>query len=119
MPLLGALHPRGDGLEFRHSLLRGAADISAAAAVGGPTPLSLARAAGGGAVGSVTHLVLEAARPWSRHTHQLFSAAARARAVELMLIGELLSRDERFLPYGPQAVLDAWEEFVVKHAVSR
>ena len=36
-----------------------------------------------------------------------------------MLIGELLSREERFAAYGPQAVVDAWMTFVVPKAVSR
>ena len=36
-----------------------------------------------------------------------------------MLIGELLSREERFAAYGPQAVVDAWMTFVVPQAVSR
>ena len=36
-----------------------------------------------------------------------------------MLVGELLSREERFAAYGPQAVVDAWMTFVVPQAVSR
>ena len=36
-----------------------------------------------------------------------------------MLIGELLSREERFAAYGPQAVVDAWMGFVVPKALSR
>ena len=36
-----------------------------------------------------------------------------------MLIGELLSREDRFAAYGPQAVVDAWMTFVVPQAVSR
>ena len=35
-----------------------------------------------------------------------FPAPARARAVELMLIGELLSREERYAAYGPQGVFE-------------
>ena len=66
-----------------------------------------------------TRQILEAAKPWSRHTHKLFPAPARARAVELMLVGELLSREERFAAYGPVAVVDAWMAFVVPKAVSR
>ena len=36
-----------------------------------------------------------------------------------MLVGELLSREERFEAYGPRAVVDAWMGFVVPRAVSR
>ena len=78
-----------------------------------------AAAAGRAAEDTAAFLVLEAAKPWSRNTHQLFPAPARARAVELMLIGELMSREERFAAYGPQAVVDAWMTFVVPPAVSR
>ena len=42
-----------------------------------------------------------------------------SRAVKLMLVGELLSREERFAAYGPQAVVDAWMAFVVPGAVDR
>jgi len=103
-------------------LLRGGADVYAAARSGGPTPHSLAKATetvGGAEEGTPSFLILEAAKPWSRKTHDLFPAPARARAVELMLIGELLSRESRFEAYGPQAVVDAWMTFVVPQAVSR
>ena len=36
-----------------------------------------------------------------------------------MLIGELLSREERFAAYGPQAVVDVWMTLVVPKVVSR
>ena len=36
-----------------------------------------------------------------------------------MLIGELLSRQERFAAYGPQAVVDTWMTLVVPHTVAR
>ena len=36
-----------------------------------------------------------------------------------MLIGELLSREERFKPYGPQAVVDVWMTLVVPKMVDR
>ena len=104
------------------ALLRAGADIHAAAEPGGPTPLSRAReleAAGGATEGTAAFLVLEAAKSWSRKTHRLFPAPARARVTDLMLIAELLSREERFAAYGPQAVVDAWMVFVVPRAVSR
>ena len=74
---------------------------------------------GGAKEGTAAFLILEAAKPWSRKTHKLFPEPARARAVELMLVGELLSREERFEAYGPRAVVDAWMGFVVPRAVSR
>jgi hypothetical protein len=36
-----------------------------------------------------------------------------------MLVGELLSRKERFAAYGPQAVADAWMTFVAAPDVDR
>ena len=36
-----------------------------------------------------------------------------------MLVGELLSREERFAAYGPVAVVDVWMNFVLPQAVSR
>ena len=74
---------------------------------------------GPAAKGTAAFLVLEAAKPWSRKTHKLFPAPARARAVELMLVGELLSRKERFAAYGPQAVVDVWMTFVIPNTVGR
>ena len=103
-------------------LLRAAADVKAAAVPGGSTPFALAQVAlveGKAKADSAAFLVLAAAKPWSRQTHKLFPAPARARAVELMLVGELLSREERFAAYGPQAVVDAWMTFVVPGAVGR
>ena len=104
------------------ALLRAGANVHAAAEPGGPTPLSLAQAlaaAGGAKEGTAAFLVLEAAKPWSFQTHKLFPEKARARAVALMLVGELLSRKERFAAYGPQAVADAWMTFVAAHDVDR
>ena len=75
--------------------LRDGADLEAADGAG-PTPLSLARAlqqAGEAGEDTAAGLVLDAAKPWSQQTHALFPAAARARAVELMLLGHRLSRE--------------------------
>ena len=68
--------------------------------------------------GSAAHVVLESGAPWSRQTHRFYPPAVRARVFKLVLLGELLSRDERFKPYGPQAVVDAFEAHVIPHAVS-
>ena len=110
--------------------LRDGASLHAASATGGPTPLSLARAimlAAGDAAGDVASRddgstaaahVLQAARPWSRDTHALFPAAARARATELLITGHRLSREPRFAP-GAVALLDVWVGWVMPHAVTR
>lgn len=106
------------------ALLRGGASLHAAAATGGPTPLSLARAimlAADDATtddGSAAAVVLQAARPWSRDTHALFPAAARARAVELLIMGQRLSREPPFAA-GAVALLDVWVGSVMPHAVLR
>ena len=65
------------------ALLRSGADLRAAAATGGPTPLSLAQqmqAVGDAPGDSAAELVLFADQPWSPHTHNLFPGVARARA---------------------------------------
>ena len=88
--------------------LRAGADIYAAAMLGGPTPLSLARAAAAGraAEGSAAFLVLEAAKPWSRQTHKYFPAAARARAVELMRLALARGALRRVRPTGGGRCVD-------------
>ena len=89
--------------------------------VGGPTPLSLAQAlgeAGKAAAGSAAELVRRAAEPWSPEAHILFPAAARARAVELLRLGFLLSWQPRF--WGVEgALMDAWLDGVIPSAVDR
>ena len=103
------------------ALLRGGADLHAAAEPGGPTPLSLAqdlKAAGGAAAGTAAFLVLEAAKPWSRQTHKYFPAAARARAVELWPWAFRFSRQPRFAG-AEQAMFDVWMTGVLGHAVTR
>ena len=112
---------RGGRGRGRGGLARGQSGL-AASLVYGRTPRSVAQAlreANKAGIGTTAHMVLQAAGPWSRQTHRYFPAVARARAVELMLIGELLSREERFAAYGPQAVVDAWMHLVVPKAVGR
>uniref|UniRef100_A0A7S3ASR4 Uncharacterized protein n=1 Tax=Haptolina ericina TaxID=156174 RepID=A0A7S3ASR4_9EUKA len=100
-------------------LLRGGADLHATAVADRPTPLSLAHAldtAGNAAEGTAAHLVLRAAGPWSEQTHELFPVDARARAVELLLLGHRLSREERF--FGQEmAFVDAWMHHMMPQAV--
>jgi hypothetical protein len=115
------------GADRALALLRGGADLRAAAAgADAPTPVSLAeqlRAEGSAPTGSAADLVLRAAKPWSPQTHHLFPSEARARAVELTLLGAQLSREARFEkeddPNGGVAVWDVWMGFVVPHAVTR
>lgn len=84
-----------------------------------PTPLKLARAAL--ARGSTAHegaqLIVDAAAPWSPRNHALFPKAARARAVELLLLGRLLAREARFEGKSI-ALLDVWQH-VLAFAVGR
>ena len=104
-----------------HALLRNGASILAAAAPGYPTPLSLARelhAKGEAAEGSAAALVLKAAAPWSRATHELFPDAARAYAVRMLLVGHHLSRLPKYEKVA-QAVFDLWVEHMMPHMVTR
>ena len=100
------------------ALLRAGADLHAAAEPGGPTPLSLAQAlaaAGGAAEGTAAFLVLEAAKPWSRKTHKYFPEPARARAVELLRVGQWFKR----LPSDFPIPFEVFEVFVMPHLVTR
>ena len=81
-------------------------------------PLSLARAmaaAGGAAEGTAAFLVLEAAKPWSRKTHKYFPAPARARAAELLRVGQWFKR----LPSDFPIQFEVWEMFVMPHVFTR
>ena len=107
--------------ERARALLRDGVNLHAAAAVDGPTPLTLARAlhaAGGATEGTAAHLVLQAAASWSEQTHNLFPATVRAHAVVLMVLGHRLSRQERF--FGQEVSLfDVWMHHVMPHAINR
>ena len=96
-------------------LLRAGVDIHAAAGPGGPTPLSFAQdlEAAARPVIHSAFLVLEAAKPWSRETHHLFPAEARARAEELWPTGFRLSQQYGF-PYE-----DVWMTIVIPREVTR
>ena len=103
-----------------HALLRnGASILAASSAPGDPTPLSLARslhAKGEAAEGSAAALVLKAAAPWSRATHELFPDAARAYAVQMLLVGHRLSRLPNYESVA-QAVIDLWVDHMMPHIV--
>jgi hypothetical protein len=109
------------------ALIVGGADLHASdgAGPGAPTPLGLARALLARAPGAAdesaaasARLVVDAAAPWSPANHALFPAAARARALQLLLLGHLLSREARF-ERKERALLDAWQAHVMAHAVCR
>ena len=113
-------------------MLRDGADIHAEVKPFGVTPLSIAQDLAAAARPVIQRaflhgfaeilapgvhnalLVLEAAKPWSRKTHTLFPAPARARAADLMRAasGSLLPSDFP-IPF------ELWETFVMPHAVTR
>jgi hypothetical protein len=66
----------------------------------------------------VADLVLHAAEPWSPTTHHLFPSGARARAVDMMLIGCLLSRSTRFEAQA-NSLFDVWMDVLMPHVVLR
>ena len=68
--------------------------------------------------GAPADLVMRAARRWSPANHELFPDAARARAVDLLLLGHLLSRESQF-EGAAQAVVDIWLAGVMPMAVER
>jgi hypothetical protein len=63
-----------------------------------------------------TKAVIES--PVVKAGQKLFPKAARTRAVELLLLGALLAREERFANKAT-AVLDVWRQHMMAHAVSR
>ena len=75
---------------------------------------------GAAAAGSAAHVVLEWGVPWSRQTHRFYPPEVRARVVEVLLRPcALLSRkDPRFEGYGATAMVDAFEESLVKYVVA-
>ena len=118
---LGMLTP-----ECARALLRDGADLHARSLAGGPTPLSLARAAaahGEAPAGSTAWLVLRAAAPWSPDTHEFMPMTARARARELLGIGYALARSGSSNSSGcrvdAHALVDVWTAFVLPHAITR
>ena len=65
--------------------------------------------------GTAAFLVLEAAKPWSRKTHKYFPEPARARAAELLRVGQWFKR----LPSDFPIPFELWEVFVMPHMVTR
>lgn len=100
------------------SLLRNGADLHVRlhATAASALELALQKAALGGASdGSPASLVIRAAEPWSEATHSLFPHLARARAVELMLLGHLLA--SRMQLGG--TLTDVWVHHVLPYAIDR
>ena len=132
--------------ERTFALLRDGADIHAEATYPfGATPLSFAQAPGeaarpdihradlhGFAARAWHHaahnalLVLEAAKPWSRETHEYFPTPARARVAELLRVEQLIRRgktmykaDGVLVDYANPGFADVFKAFVIPHAVGR
>jgi len=100
-------------------LLRDGAGLHATLGVGRSTPLTIARQLhdkGQAPTGSAAWLVLSAAQPWSRATHELFPNETRRRAAELCHVGSLLAY--RFSPL-QGALLDVWTEVLLPLALFR
>jgi hypothetical protein len=115
---LGVFQLDGSGMR---SLLRSGSDPFASNGRGGPTPVSLAgrmAETGRAPKGSTARLLLLAAGRWSPVSHELFPEPARWRAVELMRLGWLLSREARFCGE-EQALVDIWRSCVLPLAVTR
>ena len=101
------------------TLLRSGADPHARADSSAPSPLQLARllyAPLPPPQGSAAWLVVQASQPWSPKTHAFFPAQARARAVELLLVGVALARSARC---SGSAIEDVWVDSVMPHAITR
>ena len=102
-------------------LLRNGADIHAAGHGSWSTPLATAHKIttdlASGEQRESAQLVL-AASVWSESSHQLFPEGARMRAAQLVRIGFLLSRQDRFAN-NAQAVMDTWRGFVMPHVITR
>ena len=102
-------------------LLRAGDDIySSDGEVDAPTPLSIAQsliARAGFEHHDGAKLIVSAAEPWSRHTHELFPLEARRRAVELQMVGQLLAKQPMFANQ-EMAFLDVWTH-VMAYAVTR
>ena len=98
-------------IERAIALLRDGAILAARPSPCTPSPLQLAMAPG--APPAIAALFERAAQPWSPHTHQLFPAAARARAEALLRIGTRL-RDRH-----GGGMLDVWCGILLPMVVTR
>lgn len=102
----------------RALLTAGASVLQAAPQGGSPLEVAQAQRAGSTLVaGSAAALVLATHDGWSRATHRYFPVAERARAVELLRLGQLLSRQPRWVG-AAQAVVDVWQAEIMPQIVS-
>ena len=84
-----------------------------------PANLHLARELEPAPGGSVPQLIIQASKPWSPQTHDLFPAGARAQAVMLLRNGYLLfMKESRFGATG-RSLYDCWVAHVIPHAILR
>ena len=95
-------------------LLRQGADVNACANPRSPTPLQLAAKLG--ASSHAASIVLRSSEAWSVANHRLHATSVRSRALELLLVGHLLSSESRFEGCS-QSVMDVWVTVVMPHAL--
>ena len=79
-----------------------------------PSPLQRAQQ---NSTGDAVAALLLRAQGWTVHSHDLFPAAARARAVELLRLGYQIacSHTEQHA----SSLVDAWRDYVLPHALTR
>jgi hypothetical protein len=107
--------------EQARTLLRAGANVHAGQETGSPTPVTLSRAAahsGAAEEGSTPWLILRAAEPWSAGTHELFPAANRNRAHQLLILGYQIAYT-RFQSSEGGAFIDVWRSAMLPYAISR
>ena len=63
-------------------------------------------------------LILLAVEPWSTKNHELFSAATRSQAVEILRLGYLLA-DTSLFEGESRAILDTWRDNIMPLALER
>ena len=110
--------------QVRELLVGGASIHASDGGTNAPTPLSIARDLLKRSHPNLpmahvecAQLIVDASLPWSPRTHALFPAAAKKRALDLLLIGLLLSSEHRFEGQA-YALMDVWPQ-IMAHAVER
>ena len=66
---------------------------------------------------TLSALLLRAAR-WSEHSHDLFPAAARDQAVDLLRLGYLLAWSRPQHQQQASSLVDVWRDYVLPYAVT-
>lgn len=103
-------------LEFTELLLGAGASVHLGSWSGGLKKAEEMERKGQVAPESAAALVLHRARGWCPATHRRMPAPARARAVELLKLGYLLSY-QPFFSTEAHAIVDLWRSCVLPHAV--